>query len=177
MQASKHFLPGVPPHSHPATGYLPPNHGSNSDGWGITYFDAQRRARLHKSPKALDAQDDDFSALMSRRSSSIMGHIRAGTGAPVAAVNCHPFVFGGLSLCHNGGLANFDGLLEYRVPRVAGSRFAGSTLHRQKVTVRQQMYDRMSKGVQDRIQGQTDSEHLGQSCAAWTTRVSAITKA
>ncbi|TKX26834.1 hypothetical protein C1H76_0989 [Elsinoe australis] len=96
----------------------------NTDGHGLVYF---------RSPLPLSSSSNFLSLASNTSTTCLLAHVRAGSGAPVSELNCHPFVFGRLSIMHNGSVGSFS-------------------------KIKRQLLDRLSQKVYDQIQGGTDSE-------------------
>lgn len=78
----------------------------NPDGTGIGWFDAAGTPCLDKQPTAA-YQDPAFRRDARHvKSTTIVSHVRAATTGQDRVENCHPFLFDGRLMAHNGGFGD-----------------------------------------------------------------------
>jgi glutamine amidotransferase len=84
------------------------------DGWGITWYadDPLASARPQVLRSVLAAPSDPrFAATAEAAVARIaLAHARDGSVGSIREENCHPFVFGRWSFCHNGTIEDFEKL-------------------------------------------------------------------
>lgn len=80
----------------------------NGDGFGISWYGDGDKPGLYRD--VLPAWADDNLTHLCRmvRSHLFIGHVRASTIGETSRQNCHPFVNGSWSFCHNGQVPHFD---------------------------------------------------------------------
>jgi predicted glutamine amidotransferase len=95
----------------------------NCDGWGVGYFDENRRAVIKKSmamayDSSRDAIDDQLLRVAkSTRSKNMVGHLRLTSCGKTCDQNCHPYTLTFLGrdwiFAHNGTCRR---IMEYKTP-------------------------------------------------------------
>ena len=82
----------------------------NGDGFGVAWYTADRPepVRVRTTTPAWSNQNLRSIAPVTR-SGCVLAHVRAASpGIPVAEINCHPFLYGPYSFCHNGSIGDFQ---------------------------------------------------------------------
>lgn len=115
------------------------------DGLGVAWYThaAEKYLKGTKGPRPAlyksqspPSNDFNFKNLCNNTETHcVFAHIRATSGAAVAQINCHPFVFGRHVFMHNGVVSNF-------------------------VEIRREMTDLLSYDAYANMLGSTDSEHV-----------------
>jgi len=84
---------------------------SNTDGWGISYYQDQLPVIEKEGGSAFD--DPRFSQVATQvRSTSVIAHIRLATVGETNPQNAHPFIHGSWTFAHNGTVNGFPQLEE-----------------------------------------------------------------
>lgn len=121
---------------------------AHPDGWGIAYYENDTAVMEKNSGAAFHGLH--FSDTAERvYSNAVVSHVRLATVGTPAAVNCHPFNWGGWVFAHNG-----------TVTAVA--------------TLRAELLREMSAAHRQSIQGDTDSELLFHWLMERLTRIGAV---
>ena len=103
-------------------------------GWGIGYFVDGRPVRVRSTRPAGD-DPKYLEAARAAVSITIIGHVRQASVGAVSEANTHPFVHGRSLFCHNGTVQGFG-------------------------TNPEPLKRLIPAHLRDRIEGETDSEHL-----------------
>ena len=106
----------------------------HADGWGIAAYDGDDVRVQRRASAAHDGHH--FCAAAARvEATTVLAHVRRATVGRVGLVNTHPFVYGPVSLVHNGTVPYF-------------------------ADIRPRLLEAMTTEHRAAIQGGTDSEHL-----------------
>ncbi|MEJ6403066.1 class II glutamine amidotransferase [Yoonia sp. 2307UL14-13] len=79
----------------------------NGDGFGISWYGDDDMPGLYRDVLPAWADDNLINLCRMVRSHHFIAHIRASTVGETSRANCHPFVYGRWSLCHNGQIPHF----------------------------------------------------------------------
>ncbi|KAF4555204.1 Glutamine amidotransferase domain-containing protein [Elsinoe fawcettii] len=112
----------------------------NADGHGLVWYtrtksffsspqsssaaDSSLSPILYRSPRPLSTSDNFHSIAQNTSTLCLLAHVRAGSGAPVSELNCHPFVFGRISVMHNGSVGAFAKIKRALVERLRQDVYA-----------------------------------------------------
>ncbi|PNS21135.1 hypothetical protein CAC42_3473 [Sphaceloma murrayae] len=133
-----HLAPRLPlPETPPQTALRLRNLALNTDGHGLVYYTLTSSRFLspltppvpqpihHRSALPLSSSATFRSLAHNTSTTCLLAHVRAGSHAPVAELNCHPFVFGRVSVMHNGSIGAFGEIKRVLVEGLSGDVYAG----------------------------------------------------
>ncbi len=79
----------------------------NGDGFGISWYGEGEAPGLYRDVLPAWADDNLINLCRMVRSHHFIAHIRASTIGETSRMNCHPFIHGRWSFCHNGQIPHF----------------------------------------------------------------------
>ena len=82
----------------------------NGDGFGISWYDERGNLGVYRDVLPAWADDNLTNLCRMLRSGHFIAHMRASTIGETTRTNCHPFVHGTWSFCHNGQLPHFKSI-------------------------------------------------------------------
>ncbi|KAF2153509.1 N-terminal nucleophile aminohydrolase [Myriangium duriaei CBS 260.36] len=140
-QVSSHYLPYLTEHHLAqdlrALDLKLRNLALNADGGGIAVYTPSSSAftspsastpilypAVYKSVQPLNNDLNFRSLAENTETTCLLAHVRAGSGAPVSTLNCHPFVFGRWSIMHNGAVGHVDGIRRELLHGLGGDVYA-----------------------------------------------------
>lgn len=81
---------------------------TNGDGVGIAWYGPWAEPGVYRDVHPAWSDANLMSLCAQIKSGAFMAHVRASTGTETSRANCHPFVVGRWSFCHNGQIGGFD---------------------------------------------------------------------
>jgi len=83
----------------------------NGDGFGVAWYDDRAASPgLYRDVLPAWADDNLINLCRMVHAPLFLAHVRASTMGETSRVNCHPFVYGNWTFCHNGQVPHFPAI-------------------------------------------------------------------